>query len=105
MAEQNVVTSTLTTDKYDLVFIGSDPKDYVGAIRAAQLGLKTAVVEKDKTFGGTCLNVGCSPSKAWLDSSEKFHELNHSFADHGINTTGVKLDFKKINKASFFSNF
>ena len=57
---------------FDLVVIGSGPGGYVGAIRAAQLGLKTAIVEKDATFGGTCLNVGCIPSKALLDSSEHY---------------------------------
>lgn len=83
--------------EYDVVIIGSGPGGYICAIRCAQLGMKVAIIEKYKTLGGTCLNVGCIPSKAWLDSSEKFHELNHSFADHGISTTGVKLDFKKMS--------
>ncbi len=79
-------------DTYDLVVIGSGPGGYIGAIRAAQLGLKTAVIEKDKTFGGTCLNVGCIPSKALLQSSEYYYEAQHDFADHGIKLESVKLD-------------
>lgn len=77
---------------YDLVVIGSGPAGYVGAIRAAQLGLKTAVVEKDKTYGGTCLNVGCIPSKALLESSEHFQFAQHDFPKHGIKTAAVELD-------------
>lgn len=79
-------------DMFDLVVIGAGPGGYTGAIRAAQLGLKTAVVEKDKTFGGTCLNVGCIPSKALLQSSEYFHEAQHDFAAHGIKLESVRLD-------------
>jgi dihydrolipoamide dehydrogenase len=79
-------------DSYDLVVIGSGPGGYIGAIRAAQLGLKTAVIEKDKTYGGTCLNVGCIPSKALLQSSEFYHEASHDFANHGIKIESVKLD-------------
>lgn len=80
---------------FDVVFIGSGPGGYVGAIRAAQLGLKTAIVEKDKTFGGTCLNVGCIPSKALLESSEHFHAAKHSFSEHGIELkNGVELNLK-----------
>ncbi len=79
-------------EAYDLVVIGSGPGGYVGAIRASQLGLKTAVIEKDKTFGGTCLNVGCIPSKALLQSSEHYHEALHDFAGHGIKLEGIKLD-------------
>ena len=69
---------------YDVVVIGGGPGGYVAAIRAAQLGLKTACVEQRKTLGGTCLNVGCIPSKALLTSSEKFEEAKHTFAGHGI---------------------
>ena len=79
--------------EFDVVVIGSGPGGYICAIRCAQLGMKVAIVEKYKTLGGTCLNVGCIPSKAWLDSSEKYHELMHSFKDHGIGASGVKLDF------------
>lgn len=82
--------------EYDVVVIGSGPGGYICAVRCAQLGMKVAIIEKYKTLGGTCLNVGCIPSKAWLDSSEKFHELTHTFADHGITTKDVKLDFKKM---------
>lgn len=69
---------------YDVVVIGGGPGGYVSAIRCAQLGLKTACVEKRKTLGGTCLNVGCIPSKALLNSSEKYHDAAHEFAKHGI---------------------
>src|SRR6202161_1179518 len=69
---------------YDLIVIGTGPGGYVCAIRAAQLGLKTAVVEKNATFGGTCLNVGCIPSKALLHASELYEEAGHSFAQMGI---------------------
>ena len=77
---------------FDLVVIGSGPGGYVGAIRAAQLGLKVAIVEKDKTLGGTCLNVGCIPSKALLDSSEHYAMALHDFKSHGIEVDGVKLN-------------
>src|SRR5437868_14700162 len=77
---------------YDLTVIGTGPGGYVCAIRAAQLGMKVAVVEKDKTYGGTCLNVGCIPSKALLQSSEFYHEASHDFANHGIKIESVKLD-------------
>lgn len=79
--------------EYDVVVIGSGPGGYIGAIRCAQLGMKVAIVEKYKTLGGTCLNVGCIPSKAWLDSSEKYHELTHTFKDHGISAKDVSFDF------------
>ncbi len=71
-------------ENFDVIIIGSGPGGYVAAIRAAQLGLKTACVERDKTLGGTCLNVGCIPSKALLESSEKFEDASHAFAKHGI---------------------
>lgn len=83
-------------DVFDLVVIGSGPGGYVGAIRAAQLGLKTAIVEKDKTFGGTCLNVGCIPSKALLDSSEHFSMAQHDFKAHGIDVGSVKLNLAQM---------
>jgi dihydrolipoamide dehydrogenase len=80
------------TEGYDLVVIGSGPGGYVAAIRAAQLGLKTACVEKRETLGGTCLNIGCIPSKALLFSSERFHEAGHGLARHGIKVASVELD-------------
>ncbi|HMB76778.1 MAG TPA: dihydrolipoyl dehydrogenase [Kiloniellaceae bacterium] len=81
------------TDKtYDLVVIGGGPGGYVAAIRAAQLGLSTACVEGRGTLGGTCLNVGCIPSKALLQSSEKYAEASAHFAAHGIKVAGVELD-------------
>ncbi len=81
---------------YDLVVIGTGPAGYVCAIRAAQLGLKTAVIEKDKTFGGTCLNVGCIPSKALLHASHLFEEAAHDFAGMGIGVSKPKLDLKQM---------
>ncbi|MEN0088640.1 MAG: FAD-dependent oxidoreductase, partial [Pseudomonadota bacterium] len=69
---------------YDLIVIGSGPGGYVCAIKAAQLGLKVAVVEKRATYGGTCLNIGCIPSKALLHASEMFHEAEHSLKTLGV---------------------
>jgi dihydrolipoamide dehydrogenase len=83
------------SDAYDLVIIGGGPAGYVGAIRAAQLGLKTAIVEKRGALGGTCLNVGCIPSKALLQSSHHYEMATHEFADHGI-LASVKLDLKTM---------
>ena len=83
---------------YQLVVIGSGPGGYVAAIRAAQLGLKTAIVEKDKTLGGTCLNVGCIPSKALLASSEHLHFAKERFAAHGIITGEIKVDLGTMMK-------
>ncbi len=82
--------------KYDVTIIGSGPGGYVAAIRCAQLGMKTAIIEKYDTLGGTCLNVGCIPSKALLDSSEHFHNAEKSFKDHGINLKDLKVDFKQM---------
>src|SRR5476649_1546005 len=79
-----------------LIVIGTGPGGYVCAIRAAQLGLKTAVVEKRATFGGTCLNVGCIPSKALLHASELFEEAGHSFGKMGIGVSAPKLDLKAM---------
>ena len=76
---------------YDLVVIGTGPGGYVCAVRAAQLGMKVAVVEKNATLGGTCLNVGCMPSKALLHASEMFEEAGHSFAKMGISVSAPKL--------------
>ena len=83
---------------YDLIVIGSGPGGYVCAIRAAQLGMKVAVVEKDKTFGGTCLNVGCIPSKALLHASEQFEEAGHHFDKMGIKVGTPKLDLAAMMK-------
>lgn len=77
---------------YDLVVIGTGPGGYVCAVRAAQLGMKVAVVEKNATLGGTCLNVGCMPSKALLHASEMFEEAGHSFAKMGVAVSSPKLD-------------
>jgi dihydrolipoamide dehydrogenase len=82
--------------KYDVVVIGSGPGGYVGAIRAAQLGLKTAIIEKYNTLGGTCLNVGCIPSKALLDSSEHYHNAVDRFSEHGIDVKDVKINMKQM---------
>ncbi|MGK6352137.1 dihydrolipoyl dehydrogenase [Parapedobacter sp. DT-150] len=82
--------------QYDVIVIGSGPGGYVAAIRCAQLGLKTAVIEKYNTFGGTCLNVGCIPSKALLDSSEHYHNAAHHFAEHGIKLSGLQVDVKQL---------
>jgi dihydrolipoamide dehydrogenase len=83
---------------YDLIVIGTGPGGYVCAIRAAQLGLKTAVVEKNATFGGTCLNVGCIPSKAMLHASELYEEAGHSFAQMGIKVGEPSVDLTALLK-------
>ncbi len=97
MAEQN----------FDLVVIGGGPGGYVAAIRAAQLGLKTACVEKRSTLGGTCLNVGCIPSKALLEVSHKFHDAAHNFAALGITVNKPEIDVKKLiaNKNEIIKGF
>ena len=79
-------------ETYDVIVVGGGPGGYVAAIRAAQLGLKTACVEKRGSLGGTCLNVGCIPSKALLQSSEKYEEAGHALAVHGVKVAGVELD-------------
>lgn len=84
-------------DRYDLVVIGAGPGGYVAAIRAAQLGLKVACVEKRASLGGTCLNIGCIPSKALLDSSELYHLAGHRFAKHGIQVGAVGLDLAAMH--------
>ena len=81
---------------FDLIVIGAGPGGYVAAIRAAQLGMKVACVEKEKTLGGTCLNIGCIPSKALLNSSEKFTEISKHAEEHGISTGKVDLDLSKL---------
>lgn len=83
-------------EKFDITVIGSGPGGYVAAIRAAQLGFKTALVEKYSTLGGTCLNVGCIPSKALLDSSEHYHNAKDNFEQHGISLENLKIDLSKM---------
>ena len=83
-------------EKFDVTVIGSGPGGYVAAIRCAQLGMKTALIEKYPSLGGTCLNVGCIPSKALLDSTEHFHKAEHQFEEHGIELKGLKANFPKM---------
>jgi dihydrolipoamide dehydrogenase len=90
------VPDTNTKEMYDVIVIGSGPGGYVAAIRAAQLGMKTAIIEKYPTLGGTCLNVGCIPSKALLDSSEHFHNAAHTFETHGIKLDNLKVDLPQM---------
>ncbi|MGK0288707.1 MAG: dihydrolipoamide dehydrogenase [bacterium] len=82
--------------QYDITIVGSGPGGYVAAIRCAQLGMKTAIIEKYSTMGGTCLNVGCIPSKALLDSSEHYHNAAKHFKTHGINTGELSFDWKQM---------
>src|SRR6185369_14125540 len=79
-------------ERYDVVVIGAGPGGYVAAIRAAQLGMKTACIDSRATAGGTCLNIGCIPSKVLLQSSEKFAEARNGLAEHGIKIDGASLD-------------
>ena len=88
----------MSSSTYDVTIIGSGPGGYVAAIRCAQLGMKTAIVEKENTLGGTCLNVGCIPSKAMLDSSEHFFQAKHQFSDHGILLKDLGVDLKQMVK-------
>jgi dihydrolipoamide dehydrogenase len=85
-------------NEFDVVIIGSGPGGYVCAIRCAQLGMKTAIIEKYNTLGGTCLNVGCIPSKAMLDSSHQYHDAKHKFESHGIRIDNLSLDFGQMVK-------
>ena len=90
------------SDKYDVIVIGGGPAGYVAAIRCAQLGLNTACVEKwinkqgKPALGGTCLNVGCIPSKALLESSQRYYDAKHHFDDHGIVASSVSADVPKM---------
>src|SRR5438094_2508573 len=85
-------------DKFDVIIIGSGPGGYIGAIRAGQLGLKAAIVEKDKELGGTCLNIGCIPSKALLTSSDHFIFAKKEAAKHGIMMDNVRVDLSKMQQ-------
>src|SRR5437763_9376647 len=82
----------LMAERYDVAIIGAGPGGYVAAIRAAQLGMRTACIDKRAALGGTCLNIGCIPSKALLQSSEKFAEAKKGLAEHGVLVGAVKLD-------------
>src|SRR5689334_5008837 len=84
------------SESFDVIVIGSGPGGYVCAIRAAQLGLKVACVEKRETLGGTCLNIGCIPSKALLQSSEEFEKAKDALKDHGVLVDGLKLDLARM---------
>ncbi len=84
--------------KYDVTVIGSGPGGYVAAIRCAQLGMKTAIIERYPTLGGTCLNVGCIPSKALLDSSEHYHNAHKKFTEHGIDLSNLKVNMPQMIK-------
>ena len=84
--------------EFDVIIIGSGPGGYVAAIRCAQLGMKTALIEKYNVLGGTCLNVGCIPSKALLDSSEHYHNATHTFEEHGIDVKDVKVNLAQMIK-------
>lgn len=86
------------SDSFDVIVIGSGPGGYVCAIRAAQLGFKTACVESSPTLGGTCLNVGCIPSKALLESSHHFHKASHEFSEHGIKLDSLSIDVPQMLK-------
>ena len=83
-------------EKFDVTIIGSGPGGYVAAIRCAQLGMKTAIIEKYDSLGGTCLNVGCIPSKALLDSSEHYHNAAHNFTAHGIELKDLRVNFTRM---------
>ena len=84
------------SQSFDVVVIGAGPGGYVAAIRCAQLGLRTACIERESALGGTCLRVGCIPSKALLESSERFVEAQHHLEEHGIKVKGVALDLAQM---------
>lgn len=85
-------------ENFDIAVIGSGPGGYVAAIRSAQLGYKTVIIEKYDTLGGTCTNVGCIPTKALLDSSHHYAEASHQFRDHGIKLETLAVDFPQMYK-------
>ena len=85
-------------NQHDLLVIGAGPGGYVAAIRAAELGLSSACVEAEAALGGTCLRVGCIPSKALLEASERYHQAGHSLADFGVKVSGVELDLPRMLK-------
>lgn len=88
--------ATTASNEYDLAVIGGGPGGYVAAIKAAQKGLRTICIEKRGTLGGTCLNVGCIPSKALLNATHKYHEAHHDFKEFGIKVEGLSIDFKQL---------
>src|SRR3954447_5761935 len=94
----NLSEERSVSEQYDLVVVGAGPGGYVAAIRAAQLGMKVACVEKRPSLGGTCLNVGCIPSKALLDSSELYHLARERFGKHGIKVDHLALDLPAMLK-------
>ena len=85
-------------NEHDLLVIGAGPGGYVAAIRAAQLGLDTAVVEREEVFGGTCVRIGCIPSKTLLESSHRYAALSSEAAEHGIDVEGVSLDLARMHE-------
>ena len=84
------------SQSFDVVVIGAGPGGYVAAIRCAQLGLRTACIEREPALGGTCLRIGCIPSKALLESSERYLEAQKHLAEHGVNVKGVSLDLAQM---------
>eukprot|EP01040_Poterioochromonas_malhamensis_P017588 gene17588-20259_t len=93
---RSLSTSSSSEKGYDVVVVGGGPGGYFAAIKAAQLGLKTACIESRGALGGTCLNVGCIPSKALLHSSHLYEQAKHDFADHGINVGSIDVDLTKM---------
>ncbi len=88
----------MNAPQHDLVILGGGPAGYVAAIRAAQLGMNVACIDENPRFGGTCLRVGCIPSKALLESSHLYEEAQHRFAEHGVNVAGLQLDLSAMMK-------
>ena len=86
----------MKTVQHDLVVLGGGPAGYVAAIRAAQLGIDTACIDENPRFGGTCLRVGCIPSKALLESSHLYEEASHGMSEHGVEVNGVELHLDKL---------